>query len=126
MRAEKPRARRAPAAAVLVLQVAMTRGDEEDSPNVLHIVSPDQPIEIQLKLEEGESYSSYTVSISREEDGQGIWSRSGLRPTSGSLLKIRPPARDLADGSYLVTLKGGTPEGASEAVGYPRFRVARP
>jgi hypothetical protein len=127
VRAEKPRARRAPAAAVLVLQVAMTtRGDEEESPNVLHIVSPDQPIEIQLKLEEGEPYSSYEVSIGREEDGQAVWTWSGLTPASGSRLKIRPPARDLADGSYLVTLKGVTPEGTSEAVGYPRFRVVRP
>jgi hypothetical protein len=126
VRAEKPRAKRAPAATVLLLQVAITRGDEEGSPNVLHIVSPDQPVELQLQLEEGEPYASYDVSISREEDGQGVWSRSGLTPASGSLLKIQPPARDLADGSYLVTLKGVTPEGASEAVGYPRFRVVRP
>jgi hypothetical protein len=125
MPAEKPRAKRFPAA-VLVLQVAMTtRGGEEDSPDVLHIVSPDQPVELQLELDEGETYPSYTVSIDREEDGRGVWTRSVLRPTSGSVLKIRPRASALAAGSYRVTLTGVTPERASEAVGY-RFRVERP
>src|SRR4029078_6289529 len=95
--------------AVLVLQVAMTRGGEEGSPNILRIVSPDQRVELQLQLEEGEPYSSYDVSIGGEEDGQGVWAKKGLTPTPDSILKIQPPARHLADGSYLVTISGVTP-----------------
>jgi len=122
---EKPRAKSFPPA-VLVLQVAMTRGGEEGSPNILRIVSPDQRVELQLQLEEGEPYSSYDVSIGREEDGQGVWAKKGLTPTPDSILKIQPPARHLADGSYLVTISGVTPGGTAEEVGYPRFQVVRP
>ncbi|HEV7516957.1 MAG TPA: hypothetical protein VGR07_11715 [Thermoanaerobaculia bacterium] len=106
-----------------VLQLAMTQTRSADTEPELRLAPRIRRAELRLSLNEGESYPSYEVAVSRAAGGT-VWGPRRLpSPRSGSPLVIRLGASALADGSYEVTVKGVTGEGTTADVGFPRFRV---
>jgi len=88
-------------------------------------VPPRAPVELRLVLPSGEPFALYTVSITREGHGT-LWGPQKLKASPpGDRLTIDLPAGDLPDGIYEAEVLGVRPDGSTEAVGFPSFRVER-
>jgi hypothetical protein len=86
----------------------------------------DGAVRLRLVLEPGDEYPRYRAVL-RSAGGRPLWSRGPLssRVLAGeSTVQVDVPARDLAEGTYELTLEGAA-SGAGEVVGAYPFRVVR-
>ncbi len=84
-------------------------------------------VQFQIDLESGESYQSYRALV-RTMTEREVWSHGGLQArlaTWGQSVMLRVPARVLLPGEYELVLRGVTPQGAFEDVGYYYFSVVK-
>ncbi|MEW6209447.1 MAG: hypothetical protein AB1631_13840 [Acidobacteriota bacterium] len=83
-------------------------------------------LRLQLALERS-GFASFRAEL-RTPEGRQVWSRDGLKASQNkeaSLVEVRLPAGLLADGDYIITLRGETASGESERAGTYFFRVLR-
>jgi hypothetical protein len=80
-------------------------------------------VELRLPLSPAETSAAYEVTLRRE--GEATWGPRRLaapRP-AGTPLAVRLPASALAAGTYELEVRGVAPDGSTELVGTPVFRV---
>jgi hypothetical protein len=107
-----PQGQKAPAMATLILNITTVRGAETGPPVTLVIAPGAEQARIQLNLSDND-YARYSVVI-KSADGKARAS-----------LSVIVPANQLANGDYILTLKGSTQSGEVEDVNKSLFRVSR-
>lgn len=120
-----PRAAAAPAVASLVLTAGGVRGVETGAPPTLVIHKETQQVRLRLKLSENE-YQNYQLVL-QSVGGSEVFSRR-LKPAvgrRGASFNVTLPARAVAAGDYILTLRGATSGGQLEDVSQSLFRVER-
>jgi hypothetical protein len=121
-----PTPKPAPAFATLVLTVGGTRSAEAAPPALLVIPARTEKARLLLNLGEND-YKSYRAAL-RPAGGGDIYTWGRVTPgaaKSGARLALTLPARMLANGDYLLTLRGVGEGGEVEDVSKTLFRVRK-
>lgn len=121
---EVPATQTSPAFVTLLLTVGGIRGADTGSAAKLIIPKGTEQVRIQLNLKE-DGYSNYRVEL-HAIGGKTIFDRQGVKPKtlkSGSIFVVILPAKSLATGDYLLTLRGVRPDGEVDDVSKSIFRV---
>ncbi|MGH9903151.1 MAG: hypothetical protein ACRD68_15195, partial [Pyrinomonadaceae bacterium] len=71
-----------------------------------------------------EGYESYRVEI-RDASGQAVWHQRNLRQRARGVVTLDLSADTLNAGEYELTLRGVTPDGVVEDIGYYYFNVLK-
>ena len=100
-----------------------------DAGGINKVVLPAQArmAKMQLPLLTDAQYASYQVVL-KNEDGQELLSRKGLRATrlkSEKVVEVVLPARVLQEGDYQLELSGNVVAGETEPLGKYYFRVSK-
>jgi len=109
-----------PPPVVLNLPLITLRGEEETLPSLV-LGKATTRAELRLRLQSGEAYPDYRVSISREGGGTVP---HGLKVLPGFLVVLLRAA-DLPTGVYEVAARGVPNQGEPELLGDVRFNVVR-
>jgi hypothetical protein len=110
----------------LLLTIGGARGTDTRPPATLVIPPGTEQVRLQLDLKE-QDYPSYRAVL-QAVGGEEVLRRPSLTPkptASGARLVLVVPARQLATGDYLLTLKGVHPSGEVEEVSQSLFRVEK-
>jgi hypothetical protein len=121
-----PAAKTAPVVATLVLTVGGTRGAESGPPSTLRLTARTEQVGLLLNLSEAD-YRSYGGVLRRAGGAEVFsWRRVTARAAkSGKTVSFHMPARSLAEGDYVLTLKGTRDTGEAEDVSVSLFSVER-
>jgi len=112
-------------AEIPVFALSFTRSDGIDSSqpvNRITLSPSSQSIFLLLELEPDPDLHYYRASLSTA-DGQNIWSRGGLRPSSEDTLALSCNTNLLKPNNYLLTLEGLTTQGRYAPVAKYTFRT---
>jgi hypothetical protein len=114
-----------PLIASLILEVGGVRGPETGPPTILFIPAGASQARLRLKLSDND-YPTYTLVLESSE-GKQVFKRDALLPSANShrSLVFTVPTNKLADGDYILALKGVTQAGEIEDVSKSLFRVER-
>jgi hypothetical protein len=115
-----------PAFVTLLLTAGETRGADTGSAPALVVPTGTQQVRIQLNLRQG-GYTNYRIVL-QAIGGDTIFSWQGIKPKaikSGSTFVITVPARRLASGDYILTLRGVRPDAEVDDVSKSIFRVSK-
>lgn len=116
----------APRSVSLALSLGGVRGSDTSQIPTL-VIRPDTT-QAQLRLNlRGDDYPIYSASLQTIE-GAEIFSQTRIRPRRGSagpIFVFTVPARKLASGDYVLTLRGEGPNGEIDALGKSIFRVEK-
>lgn len=116
----------APRSVTLALTVGGVRGGDNTKIPTL-VISPDTTqARLQLNLKEN-NYPSYRASL-QTIGGVEIFSQTGVKPgraKTGASFVFTVPAHKLADGDYVLTLKGNNPDGEVDDLSKSLFRVQK-
>jgi hypothetical protein len=121
-----PAARTPPVVATLVMTAGGTRSTEAGPPTTLRLTARTEQVSLRLNLSEAD-YRSYSGVLRRAGGGEVFsWRRVTARPAkSGKTVSFQLPARSLAEGDYVLTLKGTRDTGEAEDVSVSLFSVER-
>ncbi len=121
-----PAAKAAPVVATLVLTAGGIRGAEAGPPASLLLTTRTEQVSLRLKLSEAD-YQSYGGVLRRAGGGEVFsWRRLPARAAkSGKTVSLVMPARRLAEGDYVLTLRGTRDTGEPEDVSVSFFHVER-
>ncbi len=108
---------------VFALSLARGGGIDSSQPvNRITLSPTSKSIFLLLELEPNPNLQSYRASLSMAE-GQSIWSRSGLKPSSEDMLALSFNTSLLKPNNYLLTLEGLTAQGRHVHVAKYTFRT---
>jgi Putative zinc-finger len=108
---------------VFALSLARSgQADLSQPVNRITLSPSSKPIILLLELDPNSDLQSYRASISTA-DGQSIWSRSGLKPSSPDALALSLNSSLLKPDNYLLTLEGLTAQGRYVSVAKYTFRA---
>jgi hypothetical protein len=108
---------------VFALSFARSGGTGSSQPiNRITLPPSYKSIILLLELEPNPDMQSYRASLSTA-DGQSIWSRSGLKPSSEDMLALSFNTSLLKPNNYQLTLEGLTPQGRYVPVAKYTFRA---
>lgn len=113
-----------PTVVTQLFAVGGIRTRDTGPPITLDLPPGTEQVRLQLALKEAD-YRGYSAVL-RVFGGPEIFARQNLRPTatgSGAVFEFMVPARDLATGDYILTLKGVRPDGEIDEVSQSVFRV---
>lgn len=120
-----PTVRAAPPSFVtLLLTAGGVRGSDTVGTQTLIIPQGTTQARLQLNLKEND-YPGYRVSL-QTVGGREIFSRQNLKPRTmktGASFILTVPAQQLANGEYILTLRGVSPEGEVDDLSKSIFRV---
>jgi Putative zinc-finger len=108
---------------VFALSFPRSGGIDSSQPvNTITLSPSSKSIFLLLELEPNPDLQSYRASLSTA-DGQSIWSRSGLKPSSEDTLSIALSTSLLKPNNYLLNLEGLTAQGRYVSVAKYTFRT---
>lgn len=116
----------APKTVTLALNTGGVRGSENGRTPVLVISPGTTQARLQLVLKDND-YASYGASL-QTAGGAAIFNRKGIKPgatKSGASFVFTVPADKLANGDYVLTLRGISPNGEIDDIGKSLFRVEK-
>ncbi len=116
----------APRSVTLVLAVGNVRGGNNGQTPMLIIPSNTAQARLLLNLKEND-YPSYQASLQRIA-GAEVFSQRGVKPgraKTGASFIFTVPARQLASGDYVFTLRGINPNGEVDDLSKSLFRVEK-
>lgn len=114
----------APTFVTLLLTAGGVRGSGTAGTQTLVIPPGTAQARLQLNLKQND-YPRYSISLQAVGGGE-IFSRQNLKPRatrSGASFTLTVPAQKLADGEYILTLRGISPEGEVDDLSKSIFRV---
>ena len=116
----------APAFVTLALAAGGMRGADAGAPALLVIPAGTEQVRLKLQLRD-QGYSSYSAVLQSPGGGEVYaWPRLAPRTAStGARFSLVMPARRLAAGDYILTLRGVGETGEAEDVSKSLFRVER-
>lgn len=119
--------RKEPRSVSLALTAGGVRGGEGGG-QIPTLVIPPDATQAQLRLNlRGNDYPSYSASL-RTVGGAEIFSQTGVKPArslAGASFTFTLPARRLASGDYVLTLRGVSPSGEIDDLSKSLFRVEK-